>query len=132
VKLLICGDRNWTDGDFIYNALKHLGSDAVELVIEGEARGADALARHAAERLGIPVKGVKAQWTIFGRAAGPIRNRSMLALSPDLVWAFHDDITHSKGTRDMVLAARKAGIEVVVFTHPEGWNPPEPEVYRGL
>jgi hypothetical protein len=45
------------------------------------------------------------------------RPEAMLRLtSPDLVLAFHPDITQSKGTKHMVGIAEAAGVPVKVFT----------------
>jgi hypothetical protein len=69
-----------------------------------------------AEELGIPVLSFPADWARFGRAAGPIRNQRMLDEGkPTLVLAFHNNIVESKGTKDMVKRARKAGIRVRLF-----------------
>lgn len=87
------------------------------VVIEGEALGADTLAREAAEYFGIEVERYPANWTLYGRAAGPIRNNQMLTEGkPDLVVAFHHDIEHSKGTKNMVKQAKALGIPVKVYT----------------
>lgn len=54
----------------------------------------------------------------------PIRNRRMLAEEHrvdepiDLCLAFHNDITRSTGTKDMVTLARKAGLQVRLVTSP--------------
>jgi hypothetical protein len=40
----------------------------------------------------------------------------MLRQNPDLVLAFHPDITASKGTSHMVNIARAAGVKVEVFS----------------
>lgn len=109
-RVLVCGDRNWTNGRLIREHLQVLGA---EVVIEGEASGADSLARKAAEELGLEVVPFPANWKKFGRAAGPIRNQLMLDEGkPTYVLAFHNDIEHSKGTKDMVARARKAHIPV--------------------
>lgn len=117
MRLLICGDRNWENFSLIY---KHLALEKAlhdELVvIEGGAKGADTLARKAATVLGIPVLEYKAQWDRYGRAAGPVRNQEMLDVGkPDLVWAFHNDLERSKGTKDMVTRAENAGVLVEKF-----------------
>jgi hypothetical protein len=89
----------------------------IDVVIEGEARGADTMGRLAAEDFGIPVLKFPANWGVYGKVAGPIRNRQMLSEGrPDLVLAFHNDIANSRGTKDMVKAAMKAGIETHVWT----------------
>lgn len=110
LRVLVCGDRHWRDKDAIMAALAELSD--VEVVIEGEARGADTLAREVAEEFGIPVLPFPAEWGIYGRAAGPIRNTEMLNKGkPNLVLAFHNNIIKSKGTRNMVEQAKIRGIE---------------------
>lgn len=90
----------------------------VDCVIEGESRGADQLAREVAESEGIPVLPFPAQWSKYDRAAGPIRNQRMLEEGkPDFVIVFHDDLEHSKGTKDMVQRAIKAGLQVLHYWH---------------
>ena len=53
-----------------------------------------------------------ANWFGRGYAAGPIRNKQMLDLKPDIVFAF--PCGESKGTRGMIKLAEKAGIQVRV------------------
>jgi len=115
MRVLICGDRHWTDKDAIRNVLASL--EGVTHVIEGEARGADTLARVVAEELGITVLPFPANWTKYGRAAGPIRNRQMLDEGkPDLVIGFHNNLTESRGTKNMLEQARKARIQTRLCT----------------
>jgi len=120
-RLLICGDRDWKNFQFILTKLSEFHQKTpVEVVIEGEANGADMMARFAAERLGIPVLPFKANWGVYERAAGPIRNQKMLKEGkPTRVWAFHNFIENSKGTKHMVGISRKAGIPTEVFTEKE-------------
>ncbi|KKN01348.1 hypothetical protein LCGC14_1128740 [marine sediment metagenome] len=55
---------------------------------------------------------------MYGKAAGPIRNKQMLDEGqPHLVLAFHDNIEESTGTKDMVKQAAKRGIETLVISH---------------
>ena len=116
----MCGDRNWDDEEAIETFFQN--HPEITEVIEGGASGADTMARHAAEFLGIPVKEYKATWEKYGRAAGPIRNRQMLDEKPDLVVAFHHDLSKSKGTKDTVTEARKRGIPVkVIGERGGGW-----------
>ncbi len=115
MRVLVTGSRDWHNKERIREVLSSLSD--VEVIIEGEARGADTLAREVAEELHIPVEPYPANWGKFGRAAGPIRNREMVSKGkPDLVVAFHDDIEHSKGTLDMVTFARYKIISVSIYT----------------
>lgn len=133
MRILVCGDRNWTDGFLIASKLRSLhneialGTGELNLplsdfvVIDGAARGADSLGHQAAMNLGMDTMRFRADWERYGRAAGPIRNQQMLTEGkPDLVLAFHDDIENSKGTKDMVARARKAGVPVEIISHPKG------------
>ena len=117
MKVLVCGDRNWVDGDIILSWLCKLQDQGFDILIEGEARGADTLARIEAEKLGMNIICCPADWNKYGKAAGMIRNGEMLAQHPDLVLAFHDDIDNSKGTKDMVKRSKAKGIETIVVSH---------------
>lgn len=117
MRVLVCGSRYWDRKETIIAHLTTLHLGEKDLVLEGGARGADSLGKLVAERLCIPVKEYPADWTRYGRAAGPIRNQRMLDEGkPDLVLAFHDDIEHSRGTKNMVEQAKKAGIPVRIIT----------------
>lgn len=123
MKVLICGDRNWDDIASIRGVLLRLVKryTVPELeIIEGEARGADRMARLEAEELGIKVHQFPADWSKHPKAAGPIRNSKMLAEGPDTVIAFHDNILESKGTQDMLTKSIKAGKTCYIFTHEGG------------
>lgn len=147
-RILICGDRNWTDYEFFVAAmLKWIAKHGVpKTIIEGCARGADSMAGHQwAVEIDEPkpyVEHYPAKWEQHDsyeqtcwckdksvekcRGAGPIRNQAMLNHGrPDAVIAFHKDIASSRGTADMVKRARKAGIPV--------WIPfPQPQQELGL
>ncbi|MBI2020165.1 DUF2493 domain-containing protein [Candidatus Daviesbacteria bacterium] len=119
MRILVCGDRNWVDKLLIKSVLRQLLSkNSIDYIIEGEARGADSLARECAEELGIKVLKFPADWKKYGKAAGPIRNQQMLKEGkPDLVLAFHDNLQNSKGTANMIKISKKAGIETEVYHH---------------
>jgi hypothetical protein len=114
MRILVCGDRDWTDGSLV---LRVLESYHPRVIIEGGARGADACARAAAKALDINCITVQANWKLHGKAAGPIRNAEMLTAKPDLVLAFHDDLGRSKGTNDMLSRAEKANIPTRLINH---------------
>lgn len=113
MRILFCGDREWSNYKVICDIMAEFSPD---VVIEGEAPGADSAARDAAEYFGIPVLPFPANWKKYGRAAGPIRNKQMLVEGkPDIVVAFHNDIQNSKGTLNMVNQAQKQNIKVFVY-----------------
>ena len=96
--VLVCGDRKWTSRETIEQRLRLLPSGT--RIIHGAARGADTIGGEIAKQLGFRVWAFPADWKRFGRSAGPIRNREMLAQRPDLVLAFHNCLSESKGTKD--------------------------------
>jgi hypothetical protein len=127
VRVLICGDRRWGDWDHREgHYLNTLEVEAVRqvvatlprgtVIIEGEARGADQLAAMMGrERRGerLVIEPYPADWETYGRAAGPVRNRQMLAEgNPEVCVYFHRDLAASKGTADMVKRCKLAGVPV--------------------
>ncbi len=79
--------------------------------------GADSLAEECALELGLRGEIYTAAWCTYGRAAGLIRNQTMIESNPTEVLAFHDDITRSKGTKDLIRRAKAAGIPIKVVSH---------------
>jgi Protein of unknown function (DUF2493). len=112
--VLVCGSRDWAEPEFLWRVLDaHHRAKPITLLIEGEAPGADTMARQWAEDRGVPFAPYPANWDKFGKAAGPIRNAEMLASGkPQLVIAFAHDLDKSRGTRDMVTKARAAGVHI--------------------
>jgi hypothetical protein len=75
IRALVFGSRTWTDRAAVWFALSRL---APSVVIEGEAKGADTLARQWAQFYRRPVEKFPVDWTREeGRAAGPLRNIRM-------------------------------------------------------
>ena len=112
--VLICGDRNWASRTSIIKRLKQLPLDT--LIIHGGARGADSIAGEEALKLGFEVQVFPAEWDKYGLAAGPKRNIQMLDQNPQLVIAFHPNLTQSRGTAHTVREARKRQIKVHLVT----------------
>lgn len=125
MKVLVTGDRAWDDVKLVVDTLEQLPPGTI--VVHGAYRGADTVAGEVAKALGFVVRAYPADWESFKFRAGPIRNQLMLDEEHrddepiDLVIAFHDDIEHSKGTKDMIKKALNAGIlkeNVKLVTHP--------------
>ena len=118
VKILVTGDRHWNDRELIQGALLPGTGDTPPFVIHGGARGADRIAEQVAETFGLPCARVEANWGRLGKRAGVVRNEWMLnGLQPAIVYAFHDDIAHSKGTKHCIQHALTHDIPVRLFTH---------------
>ena len=105
-RVLVCGGRDYDDWEAVRNRLAKLPNWCV--IIQGGASGVDLLAKLAADYLGMHTAEVPAQWTRYGKSAGPRRNAAMLALRPELVIAFPG----GRGTANCIRQARAAGIRV--------------------
>lgn len=113
MKVLVCGSRNWSNISRLRRVMAWLPDDAI--VIHGGCRGADQMAASTAKKFGMEVVEYKADWSRHGKAAGPIRNQLMLDDGkPDMVIAFADDVSTTRGTLDMVQRAKAAGVPVLV------------------
>jgi hypothetical protein len=118
MRVLICGARDYSDPLKIKRQVRMLKREfGVDLlIISGGASGADTYARIACSLLGVAFCEFPAAWEFFGRSAGPLRNKWMLRWgSPNRIYVFHDNIEISRGTKDMVNQATKAGVEVRMF-----------------
>jgi ABC-type Fe3+-hydroxamate transport system substrate-binding protein len=112
MRLLICGSRN-SDNYEIPKFIEKVNEINPSVIISGEARGFDTLAKNYARVYGIAYEGYPADWKKHGKAAGPIRNKQMLDEGkPDKVLAFL--APNSRGTRNMISQAEKAGIPVEI------------------
>jgi hypothetical protein len=119
VKVLVTGSRDFLDYQMIYDALDEVyvtRPASGMIVIHGAARGADTIAdKWAVSRLNVSVVRVPADWDNDGLKAGPIRNRRMLELTPDVVLAFFQPGAKNIGTSQMTNMAKHDGFEVREF-----------------
>lgn len=113
MRVLVCGSRTFEDTDLLYNTLDRLHKvNPFDVIIEGDAKGADRMAGYWARKNKVDNLKFPAQWDKYGRAAGPIRNQQMLDEGkPDVVIAF--PVGEARGTRHMMKIAKEAGVEVI-------------------
>ncbi len=110
-RLIVCGGRNYGHALDVFNArdrenahrertrlFEVLDQLAPREIAQGEAKGADELARKWAEARNVPCARFPALWPVEGKSAGPRRNRRMFAgFEPDGTVAFPGGV----GTADM-------------------------------
>ncbi len=113
MKVLVCGGRDYTNKEFVYKILDKLDAEApITEIIHGDAYGADSLAQSWAIERGRIQTPFPADWVRYGKPAGAIRNREMIAACPpDYVVAFPGN----KGTKDMISVAQKKGFPVKIY-----------------
>lgn len=113
MNIAIVGSREFKDDVAVIHAISdyinQLPKDSV--IISGGARGVDTWAELAAERAGLETLIFPANWKAYGKAAGMIRNKELVANCDRLV-AFWDG--KSKGTAHSIEQARIIGKPVEV------------------
>jgi hypothetical protein len=109
-RVAIVGSRNYPDEAAVRRYVDALPEGTV--VITGGARGVDTWAEQSARLRGLEVVVHLADWNKHGRAAGMIRNTTIVN-DADRGVAFWDG--QSRGTMDTVRKMRRAGkpIEVI-------------------
>jgi len=135
MKILVCGDRKWSNIESIRKAIEEVrmqySNEQSFTIIHGCATGADTLAGEVGKELGLEIMEFPAKWRewedkpeyqvgeVNGRKywklAGVVRNTEMLKAQPEVVLAFYNDISKSKGTLDMIKQANRAGVEVRLY-----------------
>ena len=115
MKLIIAGDRNFTDYRLLeYKVTKILSRTNMKDVefISGGARGADRLGEMYARNHGKTPKIYKAEWQKYGKFAGPVRNGKMAREGTHLIAFLRQN---SRGTANMIEQARQNGLKVRVI-----------------
>jgi len=97
MKILVSGDREWDDIETIHEVLRHFPPGTI--LIHGDARGADTIAKLIGEELGFDVRAYP-YLSALGRAGGPARNTQMAQENPDIEEVI--GFSKSKGTKDML------------------------------
>lgn len=119
MRVIICGGRGYNDKEYIFRALDAIHEKTpITHVLSGMALGADTWGVIWARQRGLDTTGFHAQWKTHGKAAGPIRNRSMLEDGkPELVIAFPG----GKGTANMIEQAKAAGVSIIQLDGVSLW-----------
>jgi hypothetical protein len=115
MRVLVCGGRTFDDDVTLYDTLNKINTevDIIDVIISGNARGADQLGEEYAKDNNIETEVYPAQWNLYGKSAGYKRNTQMLVEGkPDLVIAFPG----GKGTAMMVKIAKEADVDVMEVT----------------
>jgi hypothetical protein len=110
IRVVVCGGRRYADDRYVSCVLDELHrSRGIDVIVHGDATGADALADEWAQLRGVQRVKYPASWA-SGRGAGPRRNARMLdEVRPDIVVAFPG----GAGTADCIRQAKQRGIDVL-------------------
>lgn len=119
-RVLITGSRIWKDRSTVWAALQTelQRTDGQLVVVHGGARGADDIADRWAwgmnqEGFNVVPELHRANWDMYGKRAGILRNIEMVKAGADICLAF--PLGNSVGTRHCMREAERAGIKVINY-----------------
>lgn len=118
MNLAIVGSRNFNNykklENCIFETLEKWGKEIsdIECIISGGAKGVDALAEKFAKTYDILVEIYAANWDKYGKAAGVIRNSSIINNATHVI-AFPS--ISGKGTQDSIKKAKTRKIQCEVI-----------------
>ncbi len=128
LRIIVAGGRDFQNYNLLSSTLEtyiremqsmNISENQI-VFISGTARGADTLGEQFARQQNYIVKQFPANWNLFGKRAGYIRNEQMAKYSVangnrGVLFAFWDG--QSKGTKHMIELARKYSLEVHVINY---------------
>lgn len=125
IRTIIAGSREFIDQhrlnkvcNWIF-AYKKIAYSDVE-IISGTCRGADIMGENFAKAYNIPVKRFPADWKLYGRNAGNVRNRQMAeyaSVTNGVLIAFAN--SRCKGTMNMINLGIDYKLDVFVVWYEE-------------
>lgn len=98
MKVVVAGSRSISDYGYVASVINKSGFKITELV-SGTAFGVDRLGEQWAVQNGVPITYMPPDWTLHGKAAGPIRNKQMAEYADAAVIVWDGQST---GTKNML------------------------------
>ena len=121
-KIGVTGGRNYKDKLWVFHIMDYVYRNTEDMfLIVGDAAGVDEFCRAWAKYRCIPHEIFEANWTKYGRSAGPLRNKAMRDSGIELLIAFEGGI----GTKNMVQLCKEKKIRILtppnrsMITNPE-------------
>jgi len=117
-RVIVAGTRTFDDYELLREKLDQYlaGFQNIE-IISGGARGADTLGERYAKEKGYKLTKFPANWDLYGKSAGYIRNEemAMYAGKNGTCIVFWDGV--SKGSQHMIDLAIKHGVDVLIIKY---------------
>jgi predicted Rossmann fold nucleotide-binding protein DprA/Smf involved in DNA uptake len=116
-RVIIAGSRKYDDYETLRDkcnkilSLKLSDPACQVIIVSGGATGADALGERYAREHGLAIESHPADWTRYGRSAGPRRNAEMAAVADALI-AFPKEGEKNIGTLNMIEQAKEKGLTI--------------------
>lgn len=115
-KVIIAGGRDFNNYPLLQEKCDAILKDIKEdiTVVSGTARGADLLGEEYSRNRSYQLVYFPANWRLYGKSAGPVRNREMAEYADALI-AFWDG--ESRGTKHMIETAREKNLKVRIINY---------------
>jgi hypothetical protein len=122
MRVIIAGSRKFNDYDLLKKECNAWLAEACRIeIISGHAQGADLLGERFANEFYYPLKVFPANWNLYGRSAGYIRNKAMAEYANEdlkgFLIAFWD--RKSTGTKNMIDICNRMYIPVHICYYEE-------------
>lgn len=131
IRVIIAGSRDFADYSTLSNIAEHIlrlyvykkGFEPEDIeIISGGAKGADILGERYGYVYGYKTKRFPANWDLYGKSAGYIRNKEMAKYASykkgyGALIAFWDG--KSKGTKNMISIAKEYGLKVFIYYYKD-------------
>ena len=116
MKTIRAGSRHIHDVELVESIIERVHADwPITEVICGCSKGVDIIGATWAEKKGLPIHFMPADW-VKGSWAGPFRNGKMVAIADMLIVIRY---LSSKGSRDVLMQAKAKGIRIYDFIQKE-------------
>lgn len=110
MRVIIAGGRDYSFKNNDFKLLDYIATKwSITEVVSGGADGADFGGEVWAENKKIPIQKFPANWKLYGKAAGPIRNAEMAAYA-DAVILFPG----GRGTTNMFETAKEFNLDILI------------------
>ena len=111
-RVIIAGGRDFNDFRKLCDVSLYMLQNKKNVeIVSGTATGADKLGEKFAKFMGYKIKQFPANWDVYGKRGGYVRNKEMAKYADALI-AFWDK--SSKGTKHMIDLANKNNLKVKV------------------
>lgn len=111
MKTIVAGSRNIKLYSIIEKAIQQSNFE-ITTIISGTANGVDKLGEEYAKKNNLSILKFPANWNLYGKSAGYIRNDEMAKNAEALIAVWDGK---SKGTKNMIDIAKKKELKVFVY-----------------
>lgn len=116
-KVIIAGSRDFQDYDLLREKCDKILENIQEeiWVVSGTAKGADMMGESYARERGYQIVYFPPNWRLYGRGAGPVRNREMAEYADAAIVFMKKE--GSIGSQNMIDTAKSKGLKVRVINY---------------